>query len=355
MMRGSIGGRGPTRTFLVVLTVLLLSVLWTLPGLAQASATDKAAAEALFDEGVSLLQKGNYEAACKKLEDSERIDSGIGTLLYLADCYEKLGKTASAWATFRAAASQAQNAGQADRARAGNDRAKRLESKLVRLTIDAAVETKSLEGLKIQRGTEAVPATLLGMEVPVDPGVYEVVASAPGYLPYQTTVTVSSAAPKQTVLVPALEVDPNAPDPAAASEEAPVSEPVPPASEPEKEAAPPGRTQRTVGLVLGGVGLLGLGFGTVFGLVAIDENNRALQAGCEGAVCPPGQGAALSSAALDHATMSTVFFIAGGALVATGAVVYFTAPRKQKETVSVRRLGVTGLPGGMAFSVGGTF
>jgi hypothetical protein len=352
MTRGSIGGRGPTRAFLLVLTVLLLGTLWTLPGLAQASATDKAAAEALFDEGVSLLQKGNYEAACKKLEDSERIDSGIGTLLYLADCYEKLGKTASAWATFRAAASQAQNAGQSDRARAGNERAKRLEGKLVRLTIDAVPETKSLDGLTIRRGTEAVPLTLLGMEVPVDPAVYEVVASAPGYLPYRTTVTMNAAEPKQAIQVPALEIDPSAPDPAPATAEA---EPAAREQEPEKTSAPRGRTQRTVGLVLGGVGLVGLGLGTVFGLVAIDENNQAIAAGCAGATCPPGSGATLSDAALDHATLSTVFFIAGGAILATGAVLYFTAPRPRKETVSLTRLGVAGVPGGMAFSLGGTF
>jgi hypothetical protein len=89
--------------------------------------------------------------------------------------------------------------------------------------------------------------------------------------------------------------------------------------------------------------------------VAIDENNRALAAGCSGDTCPPGDGAALSDAALDHATLSTVFFIAGGAILATGAVLYFTAPRPRKEAVSLTRLRVTGLPGGMAVSLGGTF
>jgi len=352
MTRGSIGGRGPTRAFLLVLTALALCTLWTLPSQAQASAADKAAAEALFDEGVALLQKGNYEAACKKLEDSERVDSGIGTLLYLADCYEKLGKTASAWATFRAAASQAQNAGQTDRARAGNDRAKKLEGKLVRLSIDVAPETRSLDGLTIQRGGEAVPLTLLGMAVPVDPGVHEVLASAPGYLPYRTTVAVDAAHPSQSVLVPTLEVDPSAvtPVPGAAATTATAA-----AEEPEQASTPPGRTQRTVGLVLGGVGLVGLGVGSVFGLIAIDKNNQAIAAGCDVDSCPPGDGPDLTSAALDSATLSTVFFIAGGAILATGAVVYFTAPRKQKETVSLTRLRVGGLPGGLSVSLGGTF
>ncbi len=353
MTRGSIGSRGTARALLLVLTLCLL---WALPSQAQTSAADKAAAEALFDEGVKLLHKGQYEAACKKLEDSERVDPGIGTLLYLADCYEKLGKTASAWATFRAAGSMAQNAGQTERARAGMERADRLESTLVRLSIDIAPESKSLEGLTIKRGAEVVPATLLGIEVPVDPGQYEVVASAPGYLPYRTIVTVGPAEPSQTVLVPTLEVDPNAP--AAAVVVAPAATgSTPPPAQPEKQPAPRGRTQRTVGLVVGGLGIVGVAVGSVFGIMAIDKNNQAIALGCDGNKCPPananGDGAALSDAALENAGLSTAFFIVGGALLATGAVVYFTAPRQEK--VSLTRVGVAGVPGGMALSLGGTF
>jgi len=336
----------------LVLLVLTLCLLWVSPALAQTSATDKAAAEALFDEGVKLLGKGQYEAACKKLEDSERVDPGIGTLLYLADCYEKLGKTASAWATFRAAASMAQNAGQAERARAGMERADKLEGKLVRLSIDAAPETRALTGLTIKRGAEVVPLTLLGTEFPVDPGDYEIVASAPGYLPFSTKVTVGGAAASQTVAIPALEVDPNAPEPAA--EEPVAEEPAAPAEQ--KQAEPPrGRTQRTVGLVLGGLGVVGLGVGSVFGVLAIDKNNQAKQAGCDGAGCPDANGVALTDAALDSAGLSTGFFIAGGALLATGAVVYFTAPHSQKETALVRSIRVAARPGGLSLQVGGTF
>jgi len=348
MTRGSRSRRGSAWFVVLVLTVCALVAL---PVQAQSGAADKAAAEALFDEGVALLQKGDYEAACKKLEDSERVDPGIGTLLYLADCYERLGKTASAWATFRAAASMAQNAGQNDRARAGMERADSLEPKLVRLTVEVAAETKSLEGLTITRGAEQVPLTLLGMAVPVDPGTHEVVASAPGYLPFKVMVTVDATQANQTVSVPALEVDPNAPAKAAEEEPAATAGP----EESTKPKGPRGRTQRTVGLVLAGAGVIGLGVGSVFGLVAIDENNRAVALGCNGGACSTDEGAALGNAAFDHATLSTVFFVAGGALLATGAVVYLVAPRDPKETLAVTRVRVAGLPGGMAVSLGGTF
>src|SRR5260221_11014313 len=61
---------------------------------------DPVAARTLFDEGRKLLADGKYDAACPKLEESQRLDPGTGTLFNLADCWEQIGRTASAWARF---------------------------------------------------------------------------------------------------------------------------------------------------------------------------------------------------------------------------------------------------------------
>src|SRR4051812_6541321 len=74
---------------------------------AEPTAADKATAESLFVEGRRLLAAGKYAEACPKFAESQQIDSGLGTLLNLGDCYEKNGQTASAWASFREAASTA--------------------------------------------------------------------------------------------------------------------------------------------------------------------------------------------------------------------------------------------------------
>lgn len=50
-----------------------------------------------------LVQKGDWAAACPKFEESERLDPGIGTLYHLADCYEHVGRLATAWGLFDAA------------------------------------------------------------------------------------------------------------------------------------------------------------------------------------------------------------------------------------------------------------
>ena len=60
--------------------------------------SNKATAEALFTEGRALATSGKCAEAIPKFQASQKLDPGVGTLLNLAECYEQVGKTASAWA-----------------------------------------------------------------------------------------------------------------------------------------------------------------------------------------------------------------------------------------------------------------
>src|SRR5687768_2018720 len=73
--------------------------------------SDSAAARALFAEGRSLMEGERFAEACPKFEESLRLDDGMGTQFNLAHCWDKLGRTASAWALFLdvAAAARAGN------------------------------------------------------------------------------------------------------------------------------------------------------------------------------------------------------------------------------------------------------
>src|SRR5580698_3214939 len=71
------------------------------------NAPDQAEARTLFDDGVRLFKAGDFPAACSKLGASYHLFAGIGTRGKLAECYEKVGRTASAWAMYREVAALA--------------------------------------------------------------------------------------------------------------------------------------------------------------------------------------------------------------------------------------------------------
>ena len=85
------------------------------------------------------MAQGKHADACPKLEESQRLDPGIGTQFNLAVCYEQVGRTASAWSTFLDVAGAARAAGQTEREKVARQRATALEPRLIRLTITAPV------------------------------------------------------------------------------------------------------------------------------------------------------------------------------------------------------------------------
>ena len=299
----------------------LLASCLTLAGApSRAFAQNKAAAEALFDEGRRLVTAKDFPAACHKLEESQKLDPGIGTLLYLADCYEKAGMTASAWATFREAASTARAANQGEREQVASKRAAALEPSLARLTVRSVPEN-DVPGLEVKRDGELVPRALWGTAVPVDPGTHEVTATAPGRKPWSSKTAVAAKA-SATLLIPALESAPVAAAPIAPA--AAPSAPPPPAPE---SAPQPSSSRRTVALIVGGVGLVGVAVGTVAGLKAASKNSDAdAQCRPEAPTLCNQQGADLGDQAKSAAKLSTLGFVLGGAAVATGAVLWLTAP-----------------------------
>lgn len=325
-------------------------VLATLGSHAEAqTAADKAAAEGLFDQGRTAMQEGDFTKACGLLERSQHIDPGVGTLLYLAECYERSGRTASAWATFREAGDAADAARESGRARTGRERAARLEPILSRLTIHVAPETQQLTGLSVERGGRSVQPALWNVPVPVDPSEYLVSASAPGYEPWSQTVTVGERAAKVSVSVPPLKKAPESekPPPAAVPPSdaskpgAPSSLSTPPPVGPEPEHT--GDAQRTIAFAVGGVGVIGIGLGSYFGLRAISKNKDAESHCPRGLECDDAEGPALASEAKNAARLSDITFGVGAAALIGGAVLYFTSPRPKEGAVVNAALGPTGI------------
>lgn len=165
-----------------------------------ARAQTTAAAELAFREGRQLMNQGRYQEACPKFAESQRLEPAPGTQLNLADCYEKLGRTATAWETFRAAEAAANEAGQRDFASEARKRAEALQPKLSKLALTAA---EPVAGLEVTLDGNPVTA-LVGSALPVDPGDHRVAAAAPSRRGWSRTVTVDKPGATVTVEIPAL-------------------------------------------------------------------------------------------------------------------------------------------------------
>jgi serine/threonine-protein kinase len=325
------------------------------PARAQ-DASGKAAAEALFESGVQLMKAGRFSEACPKLETSQRVDPAVGTLLYLAECYEKLGRTASAWATFREAESLARGANQADRARTAQTRAQKLEPELAYLTVNVA--DAKIEGLVVRRGGAVVLPDLYGVAAPVDPGLVEIEAGAPNRRRYTTQVKIGPRA-KEVVSVPILEMEPGAEPPpvapvaggtAAVPAETPTQQPNDP---PRSDSAPASKPDHTLAYIVGGVGIVGIGVGSYFGLRAMSKNSDAEEFCNDQNVCNDQRGIDLTQEAKDAALISNIGFAVGGAALATGIVLFITAPGG--DTEHAIRIAPRVAKNGGGMTIGGSF
>jgi serine/threonine-protein kinase len=292
---------------------------------APARADNVAAANALFDEGKRLMQAGRYAEACSKFADSQRLDPGVGTILNLASCYEKNGQTASAWSAYRAAAAAARDKGQTAREQAARDSVARLEPTLAKVIV--TVTPQPDEGaLSVTLDGVAVPPSLRGLPTPVDAGNHKLEASGTGKKTWSKTFTVAASA-TTPVLVPVLETAPVQAQ-AAATPAAPGAASPSPGAEPRD-----GQAQRTVALIVGGLGVVGVGVGTAFGFMAKSTHDDSAPH-CNGDYCTD-EGSSLRDSAHSKAAVSTVAFSIGGAGLLAGTILWLTAPRAHERGAQV--------------------
>ena len=319
------------RALLPIVAALLLSR----PGLAQSSG---AQARALFREARELMNDQRYAEACPKLEESLRLDHGIGTQFNLAHCWEKLGRSVSAWALFLDVASAAHEQNQRKREAAARERAAALEAHLPHLRIDVA---EPVEGLEVQRSGETVGRAAWGTAMPIDPGTYRIEVSAPGKEAWSTSIDVPSSGETLSVQIPAL---------ADIEKAEPVASAPPEAPERDALAESPGSARTAMAWVLAGVGVAAAGTGGFFALRSNDETNSArglCDGGPNGTLCNrdealPGfdGGDSERSEMLEHrdsakqaALVSYIGFGVGGAAL-LGSVLLFVTGSSEPEAVS---------------------
>ncbi len=275
------------------------------PAWAQPTAEDKAAAEALFEEGLALVEKGEIAPACERFGESQRRDPQLGTLLYLATCHEQQGKTATAWVEFKDALGQAEQAGKADRIDQAKQGVARVEAVLARvrlkLAAPAAGQKVTVNGREVRTFDTALP---------YDPGELVIEAEAPGRVKSTTKVTLAPGPGTTDVEIAELAVE--------KTKEPEVPQPKP---EPEHD--------HTLAYIVGGTGLGVVALGFAFGGIAMAEQSSADES-CEGSFCSQ-DGLDGHDRANAWAWASNVTIAVGAAAVATGVILFFVAPEAEPE------------------------
>jgi hypothetical protein len=304
----------------------------------------------LFQEGRSLMKDGKYEQACPKFADSMRLDPSSGTQINLGQCYEAQGRTASAWAEYRGAATLAHNLKRAEHEEKALALVGRIEPKLSKLRVDV---TGDVPGLIVKRDGVEIAKSSLGAPVATDPGDHTITASAPGYIEYTAKISLGKEADSQSLTIPALEKS-AAPPPSAA---APV-EPTETGGSRATSSAPShasngggaASTIRIAGLVVGGVGVVGIGLGAAFGALAAKDSSDAQNDAtlCPNKVCKPA-GRDVIDSAKTKALVSTLGIGIGAAALAASVVLLVTAKTASTQTGSIAVTARAGTSGGSGF------
>lgn len=291
--------------------------LATAPSVSTAStAEERAMADALFREAKVLMHRENYQEACSKLQESQRLDPRDGTLLNLAVCHEKEGKIATAWVEFQEALAAAKAAKRWDRIQLAKRRLKALEGKIPNLTIEVAPGA-AVDGFELMRNGVPIAQPVWGTPIPVDPGEQALEAKAPGMMPWSNTFVLEVGEDK-TVVVPVLEAEPLPPPPPP--EPKPTPKPKPPEG--------PSSRQMTA-YVVGGVGVVAMGVGTFFGLRAISKSNES-DDHCRGTLCDQ-SGLDLNDDARSAAKVSNIAIGLGLVGVGVGTYLLLTEPDNAPE------------------------
>ena len=264
-------------------------IVCAIAGLASAD-TPQQQADKLFAEGRELLTvKNDAKGACEKFEAAIQLDpSATGTMLNLGLCYETLKKYAKSLYWFRKAQAAAAEAHLAEYEDAAKQHTTELAPKVphIKLEVTPADAEVRIDG-------DRVDPTEYG-RAEVDPGDHEIVGRAPGKQKVVKKITINQNE-TQTVSLSITE-----------------------------DAVPvyvdKGKGRRRGGMILMGAGTAALVFTGIYGFVKrnefFDQSMPSMQSDKD------------IQDELNRVAIPT--FIVGVAAVTTGAILYFTAPRRER-------------------------
>jgi hypothetical protein len=334
-----------------------------------AHADDRSAAR-LYNEGWQLYKDKQYAEACPLLERSLAASPLIRTRGALAQCYEASGKYASAYNAWRAVAEQAAEAGAAETAtlKRAVEKTEQLAARVTRMVFQPA---DSPAGLQVWLDGRLLAASELNAPVPVDPGEHTIEAKAPERVDWKSTFAIAATEAGKTrrvpiePLAPIAPVHPDAPPlpgqrqpptPTTTSTSTSTSTSTPTSTAAAVvEPSPPIPRLKYAAVATAGAGVVAVAVGTIYAFAARSSWHDAKAHGCDShGVCRLSGDVDLVDKAGSRATIATISWVAGLAMIGSGGAMWYLArsPGKPESAVTPE---VSGGRGGVHISLRGTF
>ena len=312
--------------FVRLLLVLLVLCATSSVSLAQPSDSERATARALAEEAQSALDRKDFKRAAELFTRANAIFAAPTLTLGLARAQVGQGRLVAALETYNRVVRQGAPAGSPP---AFTKAVAEAQTELDALAPRVPWLTVKVEGpadAAVTLDGAALKPALIGVKQAVDPGEHTLRATAEGFAPVEMSVTLAEGASEERTLVlkpPGEE----APGDAGAAEAA--------------ADAPSGGGTRTLGFIVGGLGVAGIAVGAVTGVMTlgkkgvVDDHCNA-DGGCD----QEGLDAASSGRTLS--TVSTIAFAAGLGLTALGVFLVVSSDSGTSETA----VGVAAVPQG---------
>jgi len=274
-----------------------------------------ARAEALFNAAKQLRDGGQLAEACPMFAASKQLAPGVGVTLHLADCYERMGRKASAWSQYREAEKLARDHGDSKRAEVAHARAQAIEPSVGRLSV--AAPAGAHEGWTVLLDGAPLPPDMWNAPIAADSGDHVVTVNVPGQAARTLSTHVGDGNLVATVHLD--DAQPGAvaaPAAAAAATESPPAAPSPNEPTSTEPASPSGKSNaRTWGEIsLTGVGAIGAGLGAYF----LWKKNQMASENCDP-----------QTATKRDSTAAAISFTVGGVALASAVALYLTTPGHQ--------------------------
>lgn len=312
--------------------VLIAAALVPATAHAQDSDADKAAARDLTKDGNSLIEKRDFAAAADRFTRAESLFHAPTITLGLARARVGLGKLVAAQEAYNRVLNTNLSADSAPAFhKAVADARKELEALTPRIP-SVVIEVKGGNAPNVTADNVRVPPAALGVRRLMDPGEHVIRAAAPGFAVSEVRVTLAEG--KSEVV--RIELKPDASSSGALPGAGPVSTPAAegaPARATEAHRSS-GSSAKTFGFVGLGVGAAGLLVGGITGALVLSKHSTLV------GECPGNRCSATYAGDVDSyrtmGTVSTVSFIGGGVLTATGLVLLLTAPSGSAATTAMQ-------------------